>query len=201
MDLIVEELQCMEKDRNAVDNCNFNLNKFRLVTFYTKWQRNMLNEADMDYFKNIERNKRRQEGLRIQMRLFISKLQIPLYNQMKQVQFHDTLNGLIGCVYKRLHEKYVSDRQQRIQTKLSIGEKLTRWEAIKINSAQFWELRPLDQEILLERTDGEFQKVVNRLENKGNIQSNQIMKLSFMRRLRKQAGRKFSHLLFVYEDE
>lgn len=69
------------------------------------------------------------------------------------VQFHDTLNGIISLVYQMLHEKFVYDRNQRIETKLSVGEKLVGWEGIRVGSEQFWEMDPLQQEELLQLTD------------------------------------------------
>ena len=69
------------------------------------------------------------------------------------VQFHDTLNGIISLVYQMLHEKFVYDRNQRIETKLSVGEKLVGWEGIGVGSEQFWEMDPLQQEELLQLTD------------------------------------------------
>ena len=69
------------------------------------------------------------------------------------VQFHDTLNGIISLVYQMLHEKFVYDRNQRIETKLSVGEKLVGWEGICVGSEQFWEMDPLQQEELLQLTD------------------------------------------------
>ena len=60
---------------------------------------------------------------------------------MRKVQFHDTLNGIIEIVYERLHSEYVTDRQQRIKTKISVGEKLVGWERIRIGDDKFWSLR------------------------------------------------------------
>ena len=55
------------------------------------------------------------------MRAYLRRLKIPLYNDMKKIQFHDTLNGIIGTVFQRLHEEYVRDRLQRIETKIRVG--------------------------------------------------------------------------------
>ena len=42
--------------------------------------------------------------------------------------------------------------------------------------------------------------MINRLENKGNNTDDMILKLSFVRRLRKRAGQKFGNLLSVGGD-
>ena len=82
MDLIVEEFEIM-KHSKKVKEVNFNLHKFRILANYTKWMRELLNDDDRKgYFKDIEKNKRRQRGMRREMRIFIRKLQIPLYDRM-----------------------------------------------------------------------------------------------------------------------
>ena len=52
-----------------------------------------------------------------------------------------------------------------------------------------------EREEFLEETDQDFQKVVNRLENKGN----DILKLSYMRRLRKATGKNLAGDLSIWE--
>jgi len=122
LDLLVEEMKIIDKDASS-ESVNFNLHKFRVLKFYCKWKRNILSDHDRDgYFKDIKKNKRRQRGLKREMRRYIRLLQIPLYDGMRKVQFHDTLNGIIGTVYKLLHEKFVYDRRMRIETKIKIGE-------------------------------------------------------------------------------
>ena len=69
-----------------------------------------------------------------------------------------------------------------------MGESLKGLEAIDKGSKEFWELSLPDKERYLELTDGDFQKVINRLENKGSNKDQQILKLNFMRRLRKRQG-------------
>lgn len=63
------------------------------------------------YFKDIHKNKRRQRGLKREMNKFIKDLEIPLYDNMKNIQYHDTLNGIIGSVYRRLHKAVVEERE------------------------------------------------------------------------------------------
>ena len=63
------------------------------------------------YFKDIHKNKRRQRGLKREMNKFVKDLEIPLYDNMKNIQFHDTLNGIIGAVYRRLHKAVVEERE------------------------------------------------------------------------------------------
>ena len=90
------------------------------------------------------------------MRRFIKQLEVPLYDNMKNIQFHDTLNGIIGAVYTRMHKALVEERAQRIATKLEIGEKLVGLEAIRLGSEAFWELTTLEQEEFLQATEAEF---------------------------------------------
>ena len=72
MDLIVEELDIMKDGKKDV---NFNLSKNRLLLYYTKWKRDLLDEEDKEgYFKQIERNKLRQRGLKRFMRNFVGSL-------------------------------------------------------------------------------------------------------------------------------
>ena len=58
-------------------------------------------------------------------------------------------------------------------------------------SIDFFMMHPLEQEEWLENDEEDFQKVINRLENKGN-EKLVILKLNFMRRLRKRAGEKLA---------
>lgn len=45
LDLVEEELKFIDSD-STVRNVNFNLHKFRILKYYTKWQRNVLNDED-----------------------------------------------------------------------------------------------------------------------------------------------------------
>ena len=140
MDLVIEELEIINKG-SGVKDVNFNLHKFRVLGFYTKWKKGICDDEDREgYFKDIAKNKRRQRGMRREMRRFIRLLYIPLYDNMQKVQFHDTLNGIIDSVYKRLHEKFVFDRNQRIETKLEVGEPLNAMESMKVGDMAFWDL-------------------------------------------------------------
>lgn len=103
----------------------------------------MLDQEDKDgYFKEIERNVRRQRGLRREMLNFIKNLQIPLYAGLKKIQFHDTLNGIVHQVYNHMHEKMVTDRAEAIETKKAIGEKLKGLEGLTPGSVEFWSMSP-----------------------------------------------------------
>lgn len=64
----------------------------------------------------------------------------------------------------------------------------------------FWQLSLREREEFLEETDPDFQKVINRLENKGNDDQS-ILKLNFMRRLRKHRGKNLAQELSVFEGE
>ncbi len=70
----------------------------------------------------------------------------------------------------------------RIETKIEVGEKLVGWEAMNVGDEAFWELHHTQKEQFLQMVEPEFQKVVNRLENKGHDPSQAIIKLNFMRR-------------------
>lgn len=181
-------------------NVGFNLYRFKVLTLYMKWQRGLLDQEDKDgYFKEIERNVRRQRGLRREMLNFIKNLQIPLHAGLKKIQFHDTLNGIVHQVYNHMHEKMVVDRAEAIETKKAIGEKLKGLEGVLPGSVEFWSMSPSEQEELLELCEKDFQKVINRLEGKGAHKDYQIIKLNFMRRLRTSAGKKHGHLLDMFE--
>lgn len=65
-------------------------------------------------------------------------------------------------------------------------------------SIDFFMMHPLEQEEWLENDEEDFQKVINRLENKGN-EKLVILKLNFMRRLRKRAGEKLALNLDTFE--
>lgn len=156
-------------------------------------------EERQDFFKNWEQNSLKQRLLARYMRKFISSLQIPLYFGLTKIQFHDTLNGIIRTVYQLLHEKKVLDRENAIATKKRVGEELKKLEKIEPGSHAFWLLSLREREEFLEETDPDFQKVVNRLENKGNEEGQHILKLNFVRRLRKQAGKNLAQELSVYE--
>ena len=67
-------------------------------------------------------------------------------------------------------------------------------------SQAFWQLSLREREEFLEETDPDFQKVINRLENKGNDDQS-ILKLNFMRRLRKLSGMNLAQELSVFEGE
>lgn len=102
MDLIQDEIEMQNKGKEMKDN--FKLCAHKPVAMFTKWKRNLLTEDDKcGYFKNFTRNKRRKRYLRRQMRNFISKLEIPLYFNLRQVQFHDTLNGIIRSTFYLTH--------------------------------------------------------------------------------------------------
>ena len=51
----------------------------------------------------------------------------------------------------------------------------------------------------MELIDNDFQKIINRLENKGNDEEMPIMKLNFARKLRKQTGQRMGQYLDMYE--
>ena len=124
MDLIVEEFELIKKSSRK-KSYNFDLHKFRILAYYTKWKRGVADEKDREGFlKDIDKNTVRQRGLSRYMRTYIRKLMIPLYDGLKKIQFHDTLNGIIMSVYSRLHENYVKERIQRIETKIRVGDKL-----------------------------------------------------------------------------
>lgn len=63
---------------------------------------------------------------------------------------------IIGSVYKRLHEKFVYDRDQRIETKQAVGEALVGWESMKFGSEAFWELHFMEQEEFLQMIEDDF---------------------------------------------
>ena len=112
--------------------------------FYTKWKRNLLDDADREgYFKEIEKNKLQQRVLARYMRSVIKRLAIPLYDGFKNIQFHDTLNGIIRFVYEYLHEKYVNDRIKTIETKIRVGTELHAFERINVGDTRFWLLKPI----------------------------------------------------------
>ena len=99
MDLISEELEILTHKVNE-QKAIFNLHMHRSVTMFTKWKRNLVNEEDRQgYFKNFHKNKRRKRYLRKEMRQFIIKLEIPLYFNLKMIQYHDTLNGIIRSTF------------------------------------------------------------------------------------------------------
>ena len=76
---------------------NFNLHKNKALELYTKWKRDLISvEEQQDFFLNWEQNSGRQRYLEREMRKFISSIQVPLYHNLKKIQFHDTLNGIIG---------------------------------------------------------------------------------------------------------
>lgn len=134
-----------------------------------KWKRDMLDEDEKNgYFKEIEKNKRRQRGLNREMSFYIKDLQIPLHDGLKKIQFHDTLVAIVRSVYVHLHKKMVTKRLEAIETKKEIGEQLKGNEGIAIGSIEFWSMTPSEQEVLLEQNETDFQKVINRLEGKGN---------------------------------
>ena len=60
------------------------------------------------------------------------------------------------------------DREKAIATKKRIGDELKKLEMVTPGSPAFWQLSLREREEFLEETDPNFQKVVNRLENKGN---------------------------------
>ena len=57
--------------------------------------------------------------------------------------------------------------------------------------SEYWELDIIQQEQFLDVCDEDFQKVIDRLEGKGNIEDIQILKLNEVRRLRVKSGQKF----------
>ena len=142
MDLVQEELALKAKDRN-IHSINFNLSDFKAITLYTKWKRDLVTQEEQkEFFKDFEKNQRRQSFLSREMRRFISQLSIPLYYGFKQVQYHDTLNGIVRQIYTFMHKKVVLDRKERIQTKLQIGEKLKADEAMQKYSEEFFMMHP-----------------------------------------------------------
>ena len=48
MDLITEELEIIAKKGNKGQTINFELHKMRTLLYYTKWKRNLLDEADLE---------------------------------------------------------------------------------------------------------------------------------------------------------
>ena len=83
MDLIEQEIKIKREDKK-ITNVNFNLSKVRTIALYTKWKRDLIDpNEDSDFFKDFEKNRRRQRQLRRKMREFISQLQVPLYNGLK----------------------------------------------------------------------------------------------------------------------
>lgn len=58
-----------------------------------------------------------------------------------------------------------------------------------VEDQKYWDLDIMDQEDYLEADDGDFQKVLNRLENKGNDKVH-ILKLNEVRKLRIMKGLK-----------
>ena len=49
MDLVEDELKAIEAD-HSLTNVKFNLHKFRILTLYTKWKRNILSEDDRNNY-------------------------------------------------------------------------------------------------------------------------------------------------------
>ena len=145
MDLLVEELEFKNKNPNQ-NNVNFNLHKFGGFKAYTKWKRNIKDPKDendlVTWLENAKEKqvRARKRFMRQKMRKIFRKLQIPLYDYdgAKKIQFHDTLNGIIGIVYQRLHHAYVKQRRQTIETKIKVGDKLKQMENITIGDEQFW---------------------------------------------------------------
>ena len=72
------------------------------------------------------------------------------------MQFHDTLNGFIREIYQYMHSGIVKERQERIKIKSTIGEKLTRLEALELYSTQFFEMPVRDQEEFMELNEEKF---------------------------------------------
>ena len=67
-----------------------------------------------------------------------------------------------------LHERKVVRRERTIATKIRVGEELNKLEKVEPGSPSFWLLSLKEREEFLEETDLYFQKIVNRLENKGH---------------------------------
>lgn len=55
-----------------------------------------------------------------------------------------------------MHSGIVKERQERIKIKSTIGEKLTRLEALELYSTQFFEMPVRDQEEFMELNEEKF---------------------------------------------
>jgi len=63
---------------------------------------------------------------------------------------------------------------------------------VKRQSEAYWDLDILDQEVLLEVDDPSFQKVIDRMEDKGKP-GLMILKLNEVRKLRIKTGQKYKN--------
>ena len=85
MDLITKEIEICIKEKETYQTL-FNLQGYRAITYFTKWKRDLIMEDEkLGFFHDFNKNSRRKRQLRREMRRFISKLEIPLYYDLKKI--------------------------------------------------------------------------------------------------------------------
>ena len=128
-------------------------------------------------------------------------MKLPLYNNCKEVNYHDTLYCLMMYRYTRKAQRDFTFRKERIQRIRLRGGSLKGFDALKIDSDQFWNLSVQEQETFLEISDPQFQNVVNRLENKGFNTKVRIQKLNEVRRDRRKIWKRSYPSAVKYENQ
>ena len=78
--------------------------------------------------------------------------------------------------------------------------KLPFYDRIERESEEYWELDIIDQEVILEVSDPNFQKVIDRLESKGKSGNLMILKLNEVRKLRTKRGQRFKNMMDLSKD-
>ena len=180
MDLLIEEYKEIDKHNYHQDeDVYFNLHKKKVATLYLKWKV-MDNQYQVDEeakrvltkiyeetpeLKDFKRNKRLQRHLERYMRKFIGSIEIPVYNRLKDYNFHDTLEGLLKRMFSEEHIRNYHERLDRIAHTTDPKE-LPKYDRIEPNTSEYWELDLIEQEEILEKTNEDFQLVLTRLEKK-----------------------------------
>ena len=90
----------------------FNLTRDRSVKVLMKIKKDLpLNEIE----KMVKETYNLKEEAELEFNKFISQLQIPLYNELKNYNFHDTLVAFVKWLFSEQHRRDYEERTERIK--------------------------------------------------------------------------------------
>ena len=171
----------------------FNFTGYPEVKVLMKVKRNIPLSSVEAYMQS---NTRVQDQIDWEFRKFVGSLAIPLYNKFTNYNFHDTLNSFAKQLFTEQHRKDFEEREKRLEiaAKSFSVETLPFYDKIRKESSEYWKLDIKQQEKVLEAEDRDFQKVIDRLEDKGK-DGVMILRLNDVRRLRVKTGQKIKNCL------
>ena len=171
----------------------FNLTAYPEVKVLMKVTRNVALSPVEEYIKT---NPQVKSQIEWEFQRFLGSLAIPLYNKMRNYNYHDTLNAFVKQLFEYQHRNDFEDRQIRIEEAehLNQVELLPFYERIKRQSEEYWDLDIMDQELLLECDDPSFQKVIDRMYDKSKY-GTIILKLNEVHKMRIKTGQKYKNMM------